>query len=85
MGDDAAGGTDVDGADALVSRVAAEHPAVPIASIRRLVVEELDRTAAARVQGFRLVLAERAVRARLATAPPVGDADGVRVDPRRDP
>ena len=46
-------------------RLAAEFPTVTLHEIARLVRLALDNTAHASVQGFRVVLAERAARARL--------------------
>jgi hypothetical protein len=47
---------------ALARQLADRYPDVPVAEIERLITWCLHDTAEAKVQGFRLILAERAVR-----------------------
>lgn len=67
----------------IARHLAAEHPEVDEATIRAALVEGIDRTAGAKVQNYRLVLAERWARARLragerpdVATPPVNGAVG---------
>lgn len=51
----------------VVRRILASFPEVPPNAVRSMVSESLEATREARVQNFRLLLAERAVRRRLAS------------------
>ncbi len=51
----------------LAQHLRKHHPAVPLPEITSMVEDELAALAGSRVQGFRMILAERAVRRRLAS------------------
>lgn len=54
--------------DSLAAHVRADHPDVPLSEITSILEQEYAGLARSRVQGFRMVLAERAARRRLGAA-----------------